>query len=103
MTFDEYQLLAESTAIFVDPYYPYASLMIESAEFADIVCKPMLRGDDTAISREKLVSEAGDILWNLAVALKRQNIHLSEVAEYNVNKLKSRKERGVLTGNGGDR
>lgn len=101
--FDYYQLQAESTAVFTDPYYPFASLMIEAAEFCDLVTKPMLRGDDKEIDKQELISEAGDVLWNLAVALKRQGIHLSEVAKYNHDKLQSRQARGVLKGDGGDR
>jgi NTP pyrophosphatase (non-canonical NTP hydrolase) len=103
MTFDEYQLQAESTAIFNHAFYPAASLMIEAAELADLFCKPQLRGDDKVIDRGEVVAEAGDVLWNLAVLLKRNNIKLSEVAEYNIKKLKDRQARNVLMGDGGER
>jgi phosphoribosyl-ATP pyrophosphohydrolase len=49
------------------------------------------------------VSEAGDVLWNLAVLLKRNNIKLEDVAVFNIEKLKSRMARGVIQGSGGDR
>jgi hypothetical protein len=32
MEFNEYQMLAQETAIYTDPMYPVTSLMIESAE-----------------------------------------------------------------------
>ena len=77
---DEYQLKAETFVVFNHPYYPAASLMIETAEFIDLFTKPLLRGDDRPSNfQEKAISEAGDILWNLAVLLKRNNIHLSEI------------------------
>lgn len=104
MNFDEYQLKAEQTAVFTNEFYPAASLMVESAELADLFVKPMLRGDaEKPGHREKVISEAGDVLWNLAVLLKRQGIHLSEVAEHNIAKLEDRAKRGVLKGSGGNR
>jgi NTP pyrophosphatase (non-canonical NTP hydrolase) len=103
MYLNEYQLKAAETAEYDDPMYPIASLMVESAELADIFIKPWLRGDLDDPDRMEVIAEAGDVLWNLANLLKDMDITLSEVAEYNVKKLKSRKERGVLSGNGGNR
>jgi NTP pyrophosphatase (non-canonical NTP hydrolase) len=102
-TFDEYQQQAASTAVFTNDFYPIASLMVESAELADLFVKPMLRGDDTHQDNAKIVSEAGDVLWNLAVLLHGCNIRFSEVVDYNVAKLQDRQRRGVLKGNGGNR
>lgn len=104
MNMDDYQLLAEQFAVFNNEYYPAASLMIESAELADLLTKPMLRGDTPKEGlKEALVSEAGDVLWNLAVLLKRQGIKMSEVGKYNLDKLTDRQSRGVIKGSGGDR
>ena len=103
LTFDSYQNLAESTAVFQHEYYPYASLMIEAAELADLVCKPLLRGDTALVDSHEVLKEAGDVLWNLAVICKRHNIKLSAVASYNLAKVISRQDRGVLMGSGGDR
>ena len=103
ITFDEYQLLAESTAVFEHEYYPHASLMIEAAELADILCKPVLRGDPVIPDRERIKKEAGDVLWNLAVICKRSGFKLSEVAEANVEKLRKRKENGTIMGSGDER
>ena len=104
MNLDSYQDQAVETAIFKNEFYPIASLMVEAAELADLFVKPMLRGDDTKPDfRSKVVSEAGDVLWNLAVLLRRNGINISEVAEINIKKLQDRKMRGVLLGSGGDR
>jgi NTP pyrophosphatase (non-canonical NTP hydrolase) len=103
MYFNEYQLAAHETAIYQDKMYPIASLIVESAELADLFIKPYLRGDDKKIEREEIISEAGDVLWNLACVLKDHDITLDEVAQFNLTKLKSRQARGVIQGNGGKR
>jgi len=104
MNLDDYQNQAVETVIFKNEFYPIASLMVEAAELADLFVKPMLRGDNIADGfRSKVVSEAGDVLWNLAVLLRQNGISLSEVAEVNLKKLEDRKLRGVLLGSGGDR
>lgn len=103
MRMNDYQMLAGETAVYQDIMYPIASLMIEAAEFADLFVKPLLRGDDIEATRKEIISEAGDVLWNLAVALKDQGITLGEVAEFNVAKLQDRRIRDVLKGSGGDR
>jgi len=103
MNFDEYQQAAGKTAEYSDKFYPIASLMVESAELSDLFIKPMLRGDDKKLDRHDIISEAGDVLWNLAMLLKDNGVDLSEVACYNLKKLNSRKERGLIKGSGGNR
>ena len=103
MQFNEYQKEALKTAVYTHDYYPFASLMIEAAEFCDLVTKQQLRGDDKGLWPDELKAEAGDVLWNLAVALDQYGIQLQDVADYNIEKLRSRQERGVLKGDGGDR
>ncbi len=103
MYLNEYQHKAVETAQYDDPMYPIASLMVESAELADLFIKPWLRGDYTEIDRQEVLSEAGDVLWNLANLLKDQDITLEEVAQYNIKKLNSRLQRGVIQGSGGNR
>ena len=56
MYFNEYQLAAHETAIYQDKMYPIASLIVESAELADLFIKPYLRGDDKKIEREEIIS-----------------------------------------------
>ena len=103
MTFNEYQDRAGVTALYQDKFYPIASLMVESAELSDLFIKPMLRGDKKQIDRHDIVSEAGDVLWNLAMLLRDNGIDLSEVANYNLSKLQSRAEHGVIKGSGVNR
>jgi NTP pyrophosphatase (non-canonical NTP hydrolase) len=103
MDFNEYQKLAQQTAIYTDPMYPVTSLMIEAAEAADLFVKPLLRGDDVEIDKVKVVSELGDVLWNLANMAADQGLKLEDIAIFNVEKLRSRQARGVIKGSGGDR
>lgn len=100
MDFNEYQLRAEQFAMFEERMYPIASLMVESAELADLFIKPLLRGDAVGIDRSDIISEAGDVLWNLAVLLKRENIHLEDVAVANIEKLNRRLRNGTIQGKG---
>ena len=103
MYFNTYQLAAAETAVYDEPMYPVASLMVESGELGDLFIKPWLRGDKTDIDRKEVISEVGDVLWNLSMLLYDQGITLDEVAQYNLDKLKDRTERGVIQGRGGNR
>jgi len=104
MDFNEYQKHAIKTAVFQNDFYPMASLVVEAAELVDLFVKPMLRGDQKpADFRHQVISEAGDVLWNLAVLLDTLEIDFNEVAYYNLSKLEDRAKRGVLKGSGGDR
>jgi NTP pyrophosphatase (non-canonical NTP hydrolase) len=103
MYMNDYQIAAAETAQYDDPMYPVASLMVESAELADLFIKPWLRGDMGDPKRAEVVSEAGDVLWNLANLLRDMDITLDEVAQYNVKKIKDRQARGVISGSGGNR
>ena len=103
MTISEYQKWAKTTAVYEHDYYPFASLMIESSEFADLFAKPMLRGDDKTISVDEIKSEAGDVLWNLVNCLSDLGVDIQDVLEYNHSKIEDRKRRGVIKGDGGVR
>jgi len=103
LSFNDYQEYAHQTAIYEHDYYPFASLMIEAAEFADLITKQQLRGDLKGAWSDELMAEAGDVLWNLAECLTQYDITLQDVAEYNIKKLADRAERGVLQGDGGNR
>ena len=103
MKMDDYQLAATAFAQYDDIMYPVASLMVESAELADLFIKPMLRGDNVEWSRSDIVKEAGDVLWNLSLILRDNEITLSEVAVANIHKLQDRLDRNVIKGSGGNR
>lgn len=53
--------------------------------------------------KEKIAKELGDILWYVSSLSNHVGISLEEIAKGNLNKLKSRVERGVHLGNGDDR
>jgi len=77
----------------------------ESGEVAEKV-KKVLRDEGGVISEEKkreIAKEIGDILWYASQLAAELGFTLSEIAEINLNKLASRAERGVLTGNGDNR
>ena len=63
-----------------------------------------IRNEQDIIDFEKgLRAELGDILWFVAGIAEVMGWDLSEVAQENIAKLASRKERGVIDGNGDNR
>lgn len=50
-----------------------------------------------------LKGELGDVLWQLSGLCEVLGFTLQEVAEYNIKKLASRQQRGVIDGNGDNR
>lgn len=52
---------------------------------------------------EALKKELGDVLYGLARVAREIGVPLSEIAEQNMTKLRSRKERGVIQGSGDER
>ncbi len=78
-------------------------LVGEAGEIAECH-KKYLRGDyDGEAYRDKMLGELGDALYYVAVCALEHGYKLSEVAEANYDKLKSRKQRGVIKGSGDDR
>lgn len=77
----------------------------EVGEFNEKVGK-CIRDNFGAISPEKrqeLIKELGDVLWYVANLATELDVALSVVAQTNLDKLASRKERGVLGGSGDNR
>ncbi len=106
-----YERACESTAIYPGkgeaPGLIYTALGLagESGEFADKV-KKLLRDADGKVSEERrsaMIAELGDVLWYVARAASELGTDLETVAQWNVNKLSSRKERGKLGGSGDER
>jgi NTP pyrophosphatase (non-canonical NTP hydrolase) len=77
----------------------------ETGEIAEKI-KKLIR-DKKAILDEEFISEIkkelGDVLWYLAVLAKQFDLNLNDIAEKNIEKLASRKERNVLSGSGDER
>lgn len=108
MTLDEFQEAALETAIYPNPIiYPTIGLTGEAGEVADKVKKVIRdKGGDfwkDSTTREEIMKEIGDVLWYCATLANDLGYTLEEVAETNVEKLLSRKKRGVLGGNGDNR
>jgi len=84
----------------------------ECGEFLEKLGKHMRKqGSITALNRAALgedlrlalAKELGDRLWYIAAAAGELGYTLSEIADINIEKLLSRRERGVIVGEGDDR
>jgi NTP pyrophosphatase (non-canonical NTP hydrolase) len=109
MNFREYQTQSRKTAKYPPighaVIYPILGLSNEAGEVAGKI-KKIFRdksGEITATDREALKGELGDVLWYLAQVCTELEISLDEVAEYNLEKLFSRLERGKIGGDGDNR
>jgi len=108
MDFNTYEQHAASTAIYPNrgSNLPYAVLGLagETGEVAEKV-KKLLRGDRVMDDdyRQLIKKELGDVLWYIAAVCHETGLSMDEVAEANVRKLASRKERGLLHGEGDNR
>jgi NTP pyrophosphatase (non-canonical NTP hydrolase) len=115
LDFTEYQQLAHGTALPIDgtlltAHQIYASLGLsnEAGEVVGLI-KKALRGDygqnpaESTEFKNKLNGEVGDVLWYLSELSTQFNLNLEFIAIANLEKLKSRQNRGVLQGDGGDR
>lgn len=101
--FDAYQDFTDETAIYPKEQgleYTALGLASEAGEFAGKV-KKMIR--DGKHDVDAMAAELGDVLWYVARAAAELDIYLSDVAQINVEKLKSRKERNTIGGSGDDR
>lgn len=102
--FNTYQKMAHETAVYppdMGMAYCVTGLCAETGEVADKVAK-YYRGDGE-LNREGLKKELGDVLWFIAELSTHLHFELSEVAELNIEKLQSRKQRNALKGEGDDR
>jgi NTP pyrophosphatase (non-canonical NTP hydrolase) len=110
MTFDEYQKRALTTVIsssdaFKDSLHWVLGINGEAGEIAEKV-KKIIRDKDGKLSQQdkaELAKEIGDVLWYLAVFAHDLGFSFDAVAHDNLDKLQSRKARGVLGGAGDNR
>ncbi len=109
MSFNKYQSLARDTAIYPnlgDNFtYPALGLCGEAGEVAE-KCKKIIRdqgGKWDNKNREDLKLEISDVLWYCANLASEFNLTLEEIAQANIDKLQSRKDRGTLRGSGDNR
>lgn len=110
MDFNEYQKKAVETAIYPEKHriiYPAVGLGDEAGEVLGKISK-WLRGDDgdgemTKDRKEAIKGELGDVMWFVSNLANDLGFTLEEVAKFNIEKLQSRKERGVIRGDGDNR
>ena len=109
MDFNEYQEKAKETAIYpkLSPSWLFPSIGL-SGELGEVMekLKKIIRDDNGIITDEKkteLKREIGDILWYLSILSHELGLSLQEIAETNIEKIKSRHQRGVVHGQGDNR
>jgi NTP pyrophosphatase (non-canonical NTP hydrolase) len=109
MEFATYQRESRKTAVYPGAgenlIYPTLGLCGEAGEVAEKV-KKILRDQQGLVTdenRQALQKELGDVLWYVAQVASELGLDLAVVAEKNLEKLFSRKERGVLSGSGDNR
>lgn len=103
MVMNDYQKQAFTTATEESQniYYMTMGLTGEAGEIANKVKKVMRDGKQLDI--EDIKHELGDVLWYVASFATVLGIDLEEVAQANLDKLASRKARGVIGGSGDNR
>lgn len=99
MNLNEYQSLALRTLTEKDKKQNLTlgvmGLAGESGECIDLVKKHVFH--DHPLAEQKLKEELGDVLWYLAVTAHSMGVSLDEVAEINVQKLKTRYPNGFTS------
>ncbi len=101
---NEYQQVAQTTAIYPKKRaleYLSTGLAGEVGELCSKVAKTFRK--DSALPVEETAHEIGDILWFCAQLSSELGYSLAEIGRMNLEKLRDRKERGVLQGNGDKR
>lgn len=113
ISFDPYQLATGETAI-----YPGANdasfeainycLVGAAGEIGEIMNKwgKIIRDDGPEISyeqRKDMAKEIGDVFWFLTRAADELGYSVEQILSENLEKLRSRKARGVLSGSGDNR
>ena len=109
MNFSDYQKAAAQTAIYpqrgevVGLMYTALGFAGEGGELANKIKKMLRDGLPVEGIQDFAKKELGDMLWYVAETASQLDLDLNEIAEANVDKLFSRKDRGVLGGSGDDR
>lgn len=107
-TFEDYDKIAMENEVWPKEHhliFPALGITGEAGEVAEKV-KKILRDkggkiDDT--DELEIVKELGDVLWYLTAMAHDLGYTLQEVAEENIQKIRSRRERDKIHGNGDNR
>lgn len=114
MKFDDYQAQAITTDLFsgtTDVITDHGflekafGLVGEAGEAAEKF-KKLIRDHDGVLNEERkaeIIKEFGDVLWYISALSHYLGVPLSEVAQGNLDKVLSRKERGQTKGSGDNR
>lgn len=108
MQLNEYQAEAIKTATYGSGHsiiYPTLGLAGEAGEVADKV-KKVIRDNNGVFTdelKEQIMFEVSDCLWYCAALTRDLGYTLEEAAQKNLDKLRSRMERGVISGSGDNR
>lgn len=106
MNLNDYQIEAAKTAIYPQGSLVYLALGLngEAGEVAEII-KRVVRSSRDITDDERLLlkKELGDCLWYVANMAREMGFELADVAELNIEKLRSRQVRGALEGRGDNR
>jgi len=101
--FRDYQKKAVSFAIYPATHkvlYPTLGLCGEAGEVAEKVKKQVRDG---VFNRHEVAKELGDVLWYLANLSSDIGYNLDQIADINIEKLSSRKDRNKIQGSGDNR
>lgn len=110
-TLHTYQELANETAVYPNRnsfnglLYCILGLNGETGEVTEKIKKIMRdqNGIIAQVDKIEIEKELGDVLWYLSQICSELKLNLEDVAKLNIDKLFSRKERGVLHGSGDNR
>lgn len=104
-SFDQYQIAADEFSAYPDTeignMYPIFALAEEAGEVVGKFAKAIRKGVE--VDKEAVSKELGDVLWNVAAIATYLDIDLGVIAMENINKLRDRRERNVLVGEGDNR
>ena len=109
MNLNDYQTKALRTANPRDRKNELFHLLLglcgEAGEIAEKT-KKIIRDKDSdfqQLDKDDFTKELGDVLWHIAVLADYFDISLEAVGQKNIEKLASRKQRGVIGGSGDNR
>jgi NTP pyrophosphatase (non-canonical NTP hydrolase) len=106
LSFSQYHEQAKATNIcpsMGDGYLPVYEAMGLSGEAGEALEKVKKGWRDGTFDLEGYIYKLGDVLWYLNASAEKVGFTLEEVAEVNINKLRSRHARGVISGEGDHR
>ena len=109
MDFKTYQKRARETAQYPNlgsnNIYPTLGLVGQSGEVAEKVKKVLRdkKGIFDQDSKNAIKKELGDVLWYISNLCTELNFTLDEVAAQNLEKLRLRAAKGMISGSGDDR